>query len=335
MKTKLFIGFMVLTTTINFFANYSQANNKKESCCMNRIKDACCSNEIKHENKGLNNENYSSLIPFGYNNRLLSVKVGLSSADDCHEFILDSGAPTFITDSVAKTHDITLINTETVYDVNHNEQTLDKYCFRKIFLGGRELKNVNANSSNMVDRMPLLKNRPYSGLLGANSMKNNIWIINYDRREITLTNNIDSLPMPNEAFSAKMTTDELNRPTVLVKIGENQTLSFIIDLGYNGSILLPKKYMEKPIFTDSLNFTQNERLSSGFASEISQINYKFIKELSLGEMKLHNIKASSSGNNTEALIGNEFLEKYIVILDFIHEKVTLIPYVRPYSNQYC
>jgi hypothetical protein len=332
MKTKLKTGLIILTTILNISSNHADANSA--SCC-SEGGNACCPMEMDESKRSKTEEFLPVTLPFGYNNRLITLQVGLASAEDTHEFILDTGAPTFITDSVVRTHDLTPFDTETAYDVNHYEQKVDLYSIRKLNLGSSEIKNVKARSSIMVEQMPLLKDRPYSGLLGANTMKNTIWIINYNCREITITEDIDSMSLPEEVFSSKMKTDELNRPIISVNLAEEQKLDFIIDVGYNGSLLLPKKFMAKPLFNDSLSFNSNDRISSGFDSKMSSINYKFIKEIAIGEVKLENIKSTTAGNNTDALIGNEFLEDYIVVLDFVNDRAFFLPADETCGNHCC
>jgi hypothetical protein len=334
MKTKLQTALIVLTTILNISHSHADVNSNSEICC-SEAGNACCPVELNENKRSKAEEFLPVTLPFEYKNRLITLQVGLISAEDTHEFILDTGAPTFITDSVVRTHDLMPFDSETVYDINHYEQKVDLYSIRKLHLGNSEIKNVKARSSSMVEQMPLLKDRPYSGLLGANAMKNSIWIINYNCREITITKDIDTVPLPGEVFSGKMKTDELNRPIITVNLAEEQSLDFIIDMGYNGSMLLPKKFMTKPLFNDSLSFSSNDRISSGFDSKISSINYKFIKEIAMGEMKLENIKSSTAGNNTEALIGNEFLENYIVVLDFVNDLVTFLPADETCGNHCC
>jgi len=314
--------FLLLIFTIALIGNVSA--RKFTTLKKTKSNSFCCLSEIMLATENTLNKNSVSIVPFSYNNRLISMKAGITNDQDQHEFILDSGAPTFLTDSMIKVHDLSEIKSETSYDADGNEQKMSIYYIKTMEIGGKKIKNTSAVSSQNVSKMPLLKGHHYAGLLGANAMRNSIWIINYQQHKITLTDNIENIKIPKDALSAKMKTDELNRPAIDVNIDGKLNLTFIVDLGYNGSMLLPQKLLSKPLFNDSLSFSKNESLSTGFASNVKQVEYKFLKNISIGNRNLENVKASTTGKNCEALIGNEFLENYIVILDFINKRIIFL-----------
>jgi hypothetical protein len=269
--------------------------------------------------------NFVTAFSFEYNNRLISFFASVNEGANKFRFILDSGAPTFITDTVVKQHRIASAEQATAFDVNGNEQPVNIYHLRNIVIGGREFRHISAAGSEQTSGMAVLKNRAEGGLIGADVMKEGIWMIDYHKRSITLTDRIDSLNIPAGSFTAKMHKGENGSPVIEAVLPGNRKMSFIIDLGYNGSLLLPYNRMNEELFNDSLGYVKNEIVNAGIKSSVQQQQYRYIKTFKSGTIELENVKASTTGNNTKALIGNEFLEHYIVVLDFVNRGLTLIP----------
>lgn len=276
---------------------------------------------------GQNTDTTNSLepVPFEYNNRLIKINASLNSSDEKHDFILDSGAPTFITDTITKKYDLAYLGSETAYDADGNVQKIHFYDIPEIGIGNKKVESTTCASNEKVSAMPILKGHNYAGLLGANAMKNHIWVINYNCREITLADHRETLALPKNSCSAKMSLDEWGRPMIVATLSGKEKLCFIVDVGYNGSLLLPKKYFSKPLFNDSLSYAESTTLSTGFATGNAQMNYKFLSNIAIGTLNAANVKSSSTGNNKDALIGNEFLENYIVVLDFLNGQLTFLP----------
>lgn len=289
----------------------------------------------KNESLKNNSINYLTRVPFEYNNRLIELTVGMEVRKGNPAFILDSGAPTFITDSLTEAYDLEYIHSEIVSDINGNEQKVNLYYIKSVDICGMKFENIVAASNSNVSEMPILKGHHYAGLLGANLMKKSIWKINYKCREIILTDKSEKLSVPDDIHYVEMKLDELGRPVIKVNIGEKQDVKFIVDVGFNGSLLLPDNYLSKPIFQDSLAFIKRVKFSAGFETGVKQINYKFLKNISIGHLNLENIKVLVSDNNAMALIGNEFLERYIIIMDFVNERLAFLPAEKFCSTKCC
>lgn len=311
-------------TKLKSNVNYYEKDSTKtptENCKKNNfrfIKKTDCNSK--------SSKNYMACVPFAYKNRIINLKANINGGDKEFDFVLDSGAPTFITDSVLNASSLEFLNTAEAHDANNNQMQVSSYRISSLNISGKNIKNIEASNSSFVQNMAVLKGRANGGLLGANAMKNAIWMINFKNKQIKITDNINLLNITSNAFETKMGTDANGCPVIDVNIGLKHKHTFVIDLAYNGSVLLPAKYFKKSIFNDSLSFTKNEKLSTGFASDIKQNSYYFLKKFEFGTLSTENIKSSSSGKNTRSLIGNEFLENYIVVLDFIHGKFILIPY---------
>lgn len=199
------------------------------------------------------------------------------------------------------------------------------YNIKNISIGNKQIKGILAGSNKEVASMPVLKNHGAVGILGANIMLHSIWQINYRSKEITITDKFENLQLPCDAHIVKMKHDELSRPHITVIIAGKYKVDFIVDVAFNGSLLLPDRFFSKPVFNDSLTYSKQVNFSAGFGTQTKQMEYRFLQYIIIGDMKLENVMASSSGNNSIALIGNAFLEKYTIIMDYVNKNIAFLP----------
>ncbi len=57
--------------------------------------------------------------------------------------------------------------------------------------------------------------------------------------------------------------------------------------------------------------------------------------MKIGNMELENVKASTNDSNSPALIGNEFLEKYTIVMDFVNKNMAFVPSENKTVMMYC
>jgi hypothetical protein len=268
--------------------------------------------------------NFVTELSFDYKNHIIAFSANINSGKD-YRFILDSGAPTFITRQVVQDHHLRSNASAIAYDVSGNEQNIEFYTLDNITIAGKSFHHIEAAGNELTASMQVLKDRADGGLIGADIMNKYIWMINYQDRKIIITDHLDSLSIPENAIVSPMGTDNAGSPVIEVSLSGEKKLPFIIDIGYSGSVLLPAGKSTADIFNDSLSYSKREKLSTGFESSIGSHEYKFIRRFSAGNLNKENVKASTTGANTKALLGNEFLEDYTVVLDFRNKQLILIP----------
>lgn len=258
-----------------------------------------------------------SKFKFDYPNRLIRVHARVNEAPLDYTFILDSGAPTAVTDSLADKNRLKYVDTRNAVDANGNEQSFDILKVNRFRLEEQCYENVKVISNEDVARIPAVSGKANGGLIGANLMKNAVWMIDYKNLEITVAPHKDSLKLPQNYFSSRMYLSAGGNPMIDVKINEKSTIGVMVDLGYNGSLLLHPGLFEKDWFNASGNFAAGQKVSTAFASEEQFTTYKFLNQMRIGNLTIENVKTSSTGNNTVNLLGNEFLQDYTIVLDFI------------------
>jgi hypothetical protein len=278
-----------------------------------------------HTKDSTETPNTVSRMPFTYDNRIIILDVAIKGSTETHGFILDSGAPTMISDSLTRRYDLPFLSSEAAFDAAGNTIPIGRYHIRNIELGGYGLKNLSAYSNAAVKQMPVLRNNRCEGLLGANAMRGSIWQIDYQSREIRISRDSAGLDFPQGTSAVRMKTDELGRPIVTAVLSEQVKINMIVDVAYNGSLLLPKKLITKILYNDSMSYSSRERYSTGYESSERISEYKYLRSLQIGDLKLMNVKVSFGSDDSPALIGNEFLEQYTLVLDFVNRNLALVP----------
>lgn len=274
-------------------------------------------------------------LPFEYDNQLIKLKARINNTPIDYSFILDSGAPTIISDSIVLKNHLNYVDSKLAYDANGLEQTFDLYKIKHFSISNKSFENVKVISNEFVTQIPAVKGRANGGLIGANLMDNTIWMIDYLKKEITVTDVFDSLRIPENSFSTTMFKNENGNPMIDVTLSDSKKIPVMIDLGFNGSVLLPHQYFNNTLFNDSLNLVKKQKVSTGFGSDEKEVKYQFIKGFKSGELNEINVKSSIGNSDALALIGNDFLQNYTIIMDFIHNQMIFIPRDKSCDNTMC
>jgi hypothetical protein len=167
-----------------------------------------------------------------------------------------------------------------------------------------------------------------SGVIGANMMRHATWQINYQNRTLTVANSVQELEDVADAIAVPFTLVNLS-PAIALKLGDNLPVQVLIDTGWSGGI-----HIAYPDFMalDAEQFKQvstSEELTETLRGlGIMNQMVMQVPTLSLGELTLENFSTLVSyGENAQpySLLGNEFLEHFIVTLDWSTHRLYLKP----------
>ncbi|MBP8725025.1 MAG: hypothetical protein KBH75_03380 [Saprospiraceae bacterium] len=273
-------------------------------------------------------------VPFQYVNRLIRIEAMVNRSNAGHHFYLDTGAPTFITQNLADLHAVSGSLAGLASDVEGNVQRVQEYLLNSLHLGSWELKNLRVASSEGVAQMPILRGTASGGLLGADAMQGAVWMIDYASQTLYVQHHPEHQCLPENALVSKMYTDRTGSPIIELELQPGIREKFIIDLAFNGSLLVNDKLLSRLDLVDSLRFTRTEKYSTGFRTTYREVVYDFLPSLRIGNGTTGMVKLSSGGKRTKKLIGNEFLEQFILTLDFRNRMVILIPNGREGELEY-
>ncbi len=268
----------------------------------------------------------TTVIPFSYINGLIFFKVGFNNNATQLNFMLDSGAPTFIRENIMQSMHSIPFQSAVAYDVSGEEYSVELHRIDKLFIRNFSFTEVEVISGNHTKQMPVLNSGLADGLVGINIMREAIWMIDYDKQKITITASLDSLDLNETYYKTPLRFNEYGSPIVSLKLADNTHINAVVDLGYNGSIMLqPKYFNEKNDARDSASVSSITEISSGFSHFDGEQKTHTLKNIRIGNLFLENVKAANVGEVTMNLIGNAFLKQFRVVLDFTHNELILIP----------
>lgn len=261
-------------------------------------------------------------LNFTYKKKIIVVDAFLEENKQPNQFIFDTGAfyskvdkqladnlklPTVFTKSNSTAQGIT----KQVEMTSVNKLRLGKTAFQNIAAG----KLVYAKKS----YSPCLAKH---GIIGANLIKLQNWKIDYQKQKLYFSNDVFPESKIEKSNTIKFNTSFMSGiPEIEINIQGKIIKNVLFDLGYNGGLVVPKKFAK--LFKDVKSDIYLDKSTSGiFGSNLDTLAVKQL-EVSLGSSK-SKIPVEFSSLN-KALIGNDILEHFTIFLNYQDKKITLIP----------
>ena len=158
------------------------------------------------------------------------------------------------------------------------------------------------------------------GIIGSNLIKLANWKVDFKKRLLTFSSETLRVDTKLKSTTVPFSSSTLSGiPEIDIQLGTIQVEDVIFDLGYNGGLILPMKYLEKlNVKEDLMVFDQS--ISGIFGTNIDTIKIKRLP-VKIGNIETEINVEFSSLNKT--LLGNDFLEHFLVYLDYDKEEITL------------
>ena len=253
-------------------------------------------------------------INLQYVNRLPFVKVSINGKP--YNFLFDSGAPTVISNTIYNELSLKKKHKSNVRDSQKNKQEqiftqlpemiIDNVVFRNI---GAVVMDLN-NSELGCFRI--------DGIIGANQMAKLFWRVDYSENSLEATKDLSNFDY--QGYETVIPFDSKVQKTPLIKtkiLDEQVELTF--DTGFTGRLRItgntydPKKVNNKSVETFGINAV------GAFGAGKPEVEHIFrSNEISIGNTTFMNEIVMTGNSN---LIGNEFFENFIFIMDWKNSKI--------------
>ncbi|MBC8755309.1 retropepsin-like domain-containing protein [Kordia sp. YSTF-M3] len=160
------------------------------------------------------------------------------------------------------------------------------------------------------------------GIIGANLIKLANWKIDYQRKELVVSQEgfefDENLPKHTVNFYTSFLS---GIPKIDIEIEGVLIENVLFDLGYNGGLVIPEKYASK--FSNSASRTFIDQSTSGIYG--SNRDTLIVKDLNVTISDFNAKIPVQFSSLNKALLGNDFLEHFTVFLDYTNEKIILQP----------
>jgi len=192
----------------------------------------------------------------------------------------------------------------------------------KLTLGDAEVNNFNAIIINLRN----LKKE--TGMIGSSFLKFFQTTIDYENKTITFDKPSKLKKKTPEDHLMKMKVIVPYFPTVKVKMN-GKKVNGMIDTGLDSGFVLPVEMMSNLSEKERAKCIKAKKLFGWWPFTENSENYYYVMpEIVIGDIKLENVPVMyatlpTMNGNGKILIGKNFLEEYLTILDFEHKQVLL------------
>jgi PDZ domain len=291
----------------------------------------------------LESSNFKTVIDFEYVNNWIVVQVKVDESGRLFPFIFDTGAQTVILDSLLKEinrKDFTSFGFSRAKDTALHAFNNEIITLKSLGMGDVKFSGIGAMTAKN-ESWGMLNCISAYGIIGYNIIQTCTFQIDYQKKQITLCDKVESLGNFNgiEWLAYKPSANQ-ESPIIPAIINDSISIDLFFDTGMSGGIKLLssdiykklcnfipnqiRKYTSKPSI---LVRNKNEGLNRSLAFKAS--------EISIGQQKLQNFKVTVSDKNERefaGFIGNQFFENYIITLDYKNRRIGFIPVQSPSEN---
>lgn len=274
----------------------------------------------------IHDDHAQSTIPFALNEHPMLIKAKLNNSQKDHTFILDTGALTIIRQAVANELGLPAGIKVKAKGYQGNSNTIQLVKLDKISVGDMDAFDCAAGVIYDTEFSELFP-RNIDGVLGSNFLRFFIVGIDYQKKEITLSQRGTSLKSQNHKYEMPFSLDMKKgfAPEINCIINDDIESTAIIDTG------TPFSSLSLPILKKTESFKSGNVVKStgsptfGLAGRPEEDYALRIKKLKLGALQIHDIPALSHSAGEVVLIGNDILSKFLVTIDYPAKKILLAP----------
>lgn len=261
-------------------------------------------------------------VSFAFKKKIIVVDAFLEDSPEAHHFIFDTGAfYTKIEKQLADSLQLPTVFTKSNGTAQGVTREVEMTSAHTIRLGQTAYQDIAAGKLVYAQDSysPCLAE---DGIMGANLIKLRNWKVDFQRQRLHSSNETFEGEKVGLEDAIDFSTGFLSGiPEIEIQVEGKTIKNVLFDLGYNGGLVLPKKYAG--YFTDTKSEIFLDQSTSGiFGSNLDTLEVKVL-ELALGNHK-SKIPIEFSSLN-KALLGNDVLEHFTVYLNYDHDKITLIP----------
>ena len=292
--------------------------------------------EVENTLTGCNLESsdFRSIVSFDYDSGWIVVKAKVNGSEREFDFIFDTGAQTVFSDSLFRQlgiddYDRVKIETDTAAHAFRNEIV----SLESLELGGVKFGNIGGMvvESSEYDMLNCVS--PY-GIIGYNVLQTCIFQIDYKKKQILITDRIDSVESASDIKWVGYTTSGQETPIIPAVINDSINVDLFFDTGFKGTVSLSSGTLYNSFssqYPDRIaKYTARPTITLAGGKDVDSYQKMLFKTSTFvfgpnvtGDI-IVSVADTPEGNYT-GLIGSKFLEDFIVTLDYRNKRVGFLP----------
>ncbi len=266
-----------------------------------------------------------SIIPYNLSGHKILVKVNLNERKKDFNFLLDTGALTFISPKTATEIGLkkgaempTMKESEKAYLTKVDSITLGEMKVKDFVIPIIDIKTFFDSSL------------PVDGFIGSDFLRFFNTTIDYENKIIILKQNKIEPELKEGEYKVGIEVSFPFRfPTVNLKINNSVDIKAIIDTGSPFPLVLPLSFVEMFDDTVKKQLMKSKGIIAKWPSTTSDYNYLLrVQNLKFGEFEISNLSiifAELPQPFDTALIGKELLDKFLFSINYPENEMTFTP----------
>ncbi|WP_052303974.1 retropepsin-like aspartic protease [Cellulophaga algicola] len=259
--------------------------------------------------------NYIKEIPFNFDYGVPIIKASINTIE--YNFLFDTGMPTVLSQGIVKELNLKSISSIMGSDVNGNRQQESYVIVNEIIVGGIRFTQVKTLSTDLKSGFEI-GCLNLDGVIGNNLIKDAIWEIDYEKKVIRLTDNIDNFKIPESANVIKFKTNakrENYSPNIDITVNKKKRKDVKFDTGSNGGIKLPLTHYSSVLDSNKSveYYGQTSAALYGKGQNKKHLDSK-VESIKMGDLQFQNqiVKFDDS----YPTIGNKLFENFKIIISY-------------------
>lgn len=257
-------------------------------------------------------------IPFQTDNRGIIVPTYWGAVRREYKLYLDNHSPSWVNEAILHNNTAVSKSKDFVYSTTTADGKVlqgDVYMCDRISIGA--ISFVNIPFYNISKE----KNAAADGVIGESIMQHGIWKIDFKNNRLAIASDLDSIP--GIAWSNPVQARFTGKAIELeIRFSNNNRQSISLDLGFNGSIILPSADFKLAIAPGRKTALEKRRFSTPAGSGIVD-DRSAMDRIHTGRQAFETL-ISSNELVKEKLIGLRFFKQFeFIVIDYPNKAVYL------------
>ncbi len=270
-----------------------------------------------------------AIVKIEKRNRLIFLPVSVNGKE--YKFLFDTGAPFSISKELQESNNFKVISKGDIIDSDNNRSEVLYVQVDSVVIGGVDFIGQTAFVGDFR-KNPVLSCYNIDGIIGSNLMRHMSWLIDTEKEEIRLLNELPTVFMEN-ATEVPFKSDMQFNIELELLLGSLTFSKITLDYGSNGGLDLSKHHFHQ-LENHHIIESSHEIIGvkqSGLLGEavIAERKICMSDSLIIGDVQLSDSEIQIGGSD---ILGNQVLQKMKVGIDWKGQKVYFQKYDREFEN---
>lgn len=283
----------------------------------------------------LKSKEFIHIIPFEFIGGHITINANLNNEKKKYKFFLDTGAPTVIAPVLT---DSLKISKKKMFSKNMDSGPIQNtYCkIENIQIGEINYSKVGAINIDLKKMVNAKCNQAPDGIIGSNVLSQGILQIDFDKKELTITDNIKLLNNIENSIKIKfLAASFTHTPIISIYVNDTIPVNLVFDTGNNGFITLNDFETEKTIYNSISDNNKCDAIGIGYndisgKSDSVSLFSTIRTNLKFGDTTFVNVpctygKFKNVSSRKQGSIGNTFMKNFIITIDWNEDYIYLYP----------